>query len=146
MQDDEGNNTCDYPFVFLQKAVWAGLAEYAPPVAMVMQRFFLEESTALAITKSMETERLGVVAAVCKWLRSPQNIATWEAWLPPQRYWIQCELGQRLDLNTSACIECLPGFFAQDQYSTQCFGCNPGTPNCFPVLHKRRARASTVRV
>lgn len=126
VQDGSGTNTCDYPFVFLEKATWAGLAEYAPPVALLMQRFFLEEKTILAIKNSMETERLGVVAAVCNWLRSEKNLKTWQSWLPPSRYWTQCELGEILNLNSSECLKCPPGYYSQEPYATECHACKPG--------------------
>ena len=50
----EGVHTCDFPLVFLEKAMWAGLSEYAPPVAQLMQRFFLEESLNLEIEGMLE--------------------------------------------------------------------------------------------
>jgi hypothetical protein len=84
--------TCDYPQIFYEKLVWSGLTEYAPPVAQLMQRFFMESKLQLAIEAAMKQRTLGIVSAVCEWLQSEENVPTWSAWLPPHRYWVQCEV------------------------------------------------------
>jgi hypothetical protein len=107
-QEGEGVNTCDYPLEFDEKAVWAGLDNYAPAVAQLIQRFFLIDEISLAIRNTIVEQRVGVVAAVCKWLQAAENIPVWESWLPPSRYWVQCELGEIVS-DGKACIPC-PGW------------------------------------
>ena len=122
-------NTCDFPLVFLEKAMSAKLTEYAPPVAQLLQRFFLEEKVTLAIEGMMEKEKLGVVSAVCKWMKAPENIPIWEAWLPPRRFWVECELGE-IVTEAGACAACPPGFHSKEPYATECVACKPGSPYC----------------
>ncbi len=122
-------NTCDFPLVFLEKAMSAKLSEYAPPVAQLMQRFFLDEKVTLAIEGMMEKEKLGVVSAVCKWMKAPENIPIWEAWLPPRRFWVECELGE-IVTEAGACAACPPGFHSKEPYATECVACKPGSLNC----------------
>ena len=122
-------NTCDFPLVFLEKAMSAKLSEYAPPVAQLMQRFFLDEKVTLAIEGMMEKEKLGVVSAVCKWMKAPENVPIWEAWLPPRRFWVECELGE-IVTEAGACAACPPGFHSKEPYATECVACKPGSPHC----------------
>ena len=121
----EGVNTCDFPPVLLEKAMWAGLSVYAPPVAQLMQRFFLEERVTVAIEAMMESEKLGVVSAVCTWMRAEENRPVWEAWLPPARYWVECELGE-IVVDGKSCKACPPGTFSSENYATECLQCSPG--------------------
>ncbi len=118
----EGVNTCDFPQVFLEKAMWAGLSEYAPPVADLMKRFVLEEKVILEIEELMDKGKLGVVSAVCKWMKENQPV--WEAWLPPSRYWVECELGEIVV--GKSCQKCPAGTFSNEQYATECVACAPG--------------------
>jgi hypothetical protein len=118
----EGVNTCDFPQVFLEKAMWAGLSEYAPPVADLMKRFVLEEKMILEIEELMDKRKLGVVSAVCKWMKENQPV--WEAWLPPSRYWVECELGEIVV--GKSCQKCPAGTFSNEQYATECIACAPG--------------------
>ena len=122
-------NTCDFPLVFLEKATSAGLSEYAPPVAQLMQRFFLDEKVTLEIEGRMEMDKLGVVGAVCTWMKAPENIPIWEAWLPPRRFWVECELGE-IVTEAGACAACTPGFHSKEPYATECVACKPGSLNC----------------
>ncbi len=121
-------NTCDFPLVFLEKAMWAGLSEYAPPVAQLMQRFFLEEEVTLEIEGMMEKEKLGVVSAVCKWMKADENRPVWEAWLPPENYRVECELGEIVV--GQRCEPCPEGMFSNKKYATQCLHCEPGDALC----------------
>jgi hypothetical protein len=120
----EGVHTCDFPLVFLEKAMWAGLSEYAPPVAQLMQRFFLEESVTLEIEGMMEKEKLGVVSAACKWMKTIKNQPVWEAWLPPSQYRVECELGEVVV--GESCKPCPHGTFSNDNYGTKCLQCAAG--------------------
>ena len=126
----EGVNTCDFPLVVLEKAMWAGLSEYAPPVADLMKRFFLEEAVILEIEAIMEKEKLGVVSAVCSWMKAEENRRVWEAWLPPSRYWVECELGE-IVVGTS-CKPCPHGTFSNEKYGTVCWKCAPGSGEGHP--------------
>ena len=118
----EGVNTCDFPTVFLEKAMSAKLSEEAPPVAQLMQRFFLEEKTVLEIEAMMLKDKLGIVSAVCKWMKENQPV--WEAWLPSSRYWVECELGEIVV--GKSCQKCPAGTFSNEQYATECVACAPG--------------------
>ena len=118
-------NTCDFPLVVLEKAMWAGLSEYAPPVADLMKRFFLEEAVILEIVAIMEKEKLGVVSAVCSWMKAEENRPVWEAWLPPARYRVECELGE-IVVDGKSCKACPPGMFSSENYATECLQCAPG--------------------
>jgi hypothetical protein len=125
----EGVHTCDYPQLFSEKAVWVGLPEYAPPVAQLMQRFFMETKISLAIKSLIERKKLGVVSAVCEWLADEQNKPTWSAWLPPERYWVQCELGYKTIVaegKLPTCEPCPVGTFSKEPYGTACKACEPG--------------------
>ena len=134
-------HTCDFPLVFLEKAMSAGLSEFAPPVALLMQRFFLEEKVTLEIEGMMEMEKLGVVSAVCNWMKAPENIPIWEAWLPPRRFWVECELGEIVS-EAGACAACPPGFHSKEPYATECVACKPGSPYCCDKAAARRSRRS----
>ena len=139
-------HTCDFPLVFLEKAMSAGLSEYAPPVAQLMQRFFLEEKVTLEIEGMMEMEKLGVVGAVCNWMKAPENIPIWEAWLPPRRFWVECELGEMVT-EAGACVACSPGFHSKEPYATECVECKPGSPDCCDEAHSQlAARIATCQV
>jgi hypothetical protein len=121
--------TCDYDQFFSEKAVWSGLIEYAPPVAQLMQYLRLEAKITLAIKDSMERNKLGVVSAVCEWLKNNENEPTWSAWLPPQRYWVQCELGYKTIVEEGklpTCEPCPAGSFSKEPYGTACTVCEPG--------------------
>lgn len=118
----EGVNTCDFPLVFLEKAMWAGLSDYARPVADLMKRFVLEEKVILEIEELMDKGKLGVVSAVCKWMKENQPV--WEAWLPPSRYWVECELGEIVV--GKSCQKCPAGTFSNEHYATECVACAPG--------------------
>jgi hypothetical protein len=110
--------------------MWVDLPEYAPPVAQLMQRFFLEAKIKLAILDTIERKKLGVVSAVCDWLKDPANEPTWSAWLPPQRYWVQCDLGYKTitfdDGRLPACEPCPVGTYSKEPYGTSCNACEPG--------------------
>ncbi len=118
----EGVNTCDFPTVFLEKAMSAKLSEEAPPVAQLMQRFFLEEKTVLEIEAMMQKDKLGIVSVVCKWMKENQPV--WKAWLPPSRYWAECELGEIIV--GKGCQKCPAGTFSNEQFATACVACAPG--------------------
>ncbi len=124
MQNPEGVNTCDFPLVFLAKAMRSGLSEYSPPVAQLLQRLFLEEKVSLEIEGMMESEKLGVVSAVCKWMKTEKNRPVWEAWLPPSQYRVECELGEIVD--GKKCTPCTPGTFSGETYATKCLPCAAG--------------------
>ena len=146
-QEGEGVNTCDYPLEFDEKAVWAGLDNYAPAVAQLIQRFFFADEISLAIRNTIVQQRVGIVAAVCKWLQAAENMPVWESWLPPSRFWVQCELGEIVSdgrecipcpgwarftavTPVSACVtrlcNCAAGAFSKDVYSTNCTECPRG--------------------
>jgi hypothetical protein len=121
--------TCDYPQLFYEKLVWSGLTEYAPPVAQLMQRFFMESKVQLAIEAAMKQRTLGIVSAVCEWLQSEENVPTWSAWLPPQRYWVQCEVGYKTIVQAGklpTCEPCPKGSYSKEPYGTSCTACEPG--------------------
>jgi hypothetical protein len=134
-------NTCDFPLIFLENAISAKLSEYAPPVAQLMQRFFLDEKITLAIEGMMEKEKLGVVSAVCKWMKAPENVPIWEAWLPPRRFWVECELGE-IVTEAGACAACPPGFHSKEPYATECVACKPGSPHCCDKVRWQLLRRS----
>ena len=128
-------HTCDFPLVFMEKAMWAGLNEYAPPVAQLMQRFFLEEKVTLEIQRMMETEKLSVVSAVCKWLKGKENRPVWEAWLPPARYRVECELGEKILGGSRTCAKCAAGTYSNERYATDCVACKAGrSAPCLPAI------------
>ena len=118
----EGVNTCDFPQVFLEKAMSAKLSEDAPPVAQLVQRFLLEEKSVLEIEAMMQKEKLSIVNVVCKWMKENQPV--WEAWLPPSRYRVECELGEIVV--GKGCQKCPAGTFSKGQYATKCVPCAPG--------------------
>ena len=124
-------NTCDFPPVSLEKAMWAKLSEDEPSVAMLMQRFFLEERVTKEIERMMENEKLGIVSAVCKWMKAEGTRPVWEAWLPPERYRVECELGQIVV--GKSCSACPPGTFSSKLYATECSPCTPGETLCSSV-------------
>ena len=141
----EGVNTCDFPLVFLEKAMSAKLSEEAPPVAQLMQRFFLEEKTVLEIEAMMQKDKLGIVSAVCKWMKADENQPVWQAWLPPPRFWVECELGEIVD--GKSCKPCPEGSYSNEAYATECKPCQPGSalhPACVAGKKPQSFRCAVV--
>ena len=69
-------------------------------------------------------EKLGVVSAVCKWMKTIKNQPVWEAWLPPSQYRVECELGEVVV--GESCKPCPHGTFSNDNYGTKCLQCAAG--------------------
>ncbi len=76
----------DYPSEVLEKVGSKRLADVAPKVYQIYQRFNLGNSAQEAMMGRVEAEAISAHTAACDWLKDSENTETWKMWLPTEEF------------------------------------------------------------
>ncbi len=112
----------DYPMDVLEKVGAKTLSEHTPDVAELYTRFFIDNSAQESMLAAMDSG-LSAMQAACRWMRTEENVALWEAWLPVTK--LACDPGNYV-LNESSCAPCPAGSASVGGSVSTCTSCSAG--------------------